>query len=288
MRLGFPVGLAFVLALSAAPALGQGWEGDEGDDGAWFGASARPAGETYGARSLWVYCGGRSPMGRPLTGDHNHAIQTAPGAFLMQVSIDATGGDTMDNEPRGDIRFVVDGSRVAMPPLTPNALDETFDVELPWSHPLIAALKSGRELVIASDVAPPRKVGLAGSSKTLTAAEAFCKRVDGLSRPASAPGAPAPVDGDPDAARARLATALAKELEAECRSLGGTGVVFEPEALTFHPGGAVQANFHRIKCTNAPNAMNVLGVGNCGASACAQRVYEPGPNGYEMTREYYQ
>lgn len=143
---------------------------------------------------------------------------------------------------------------------------------------LVAALMKGRAATVVSEELGRFSVSLSGSSNAIGQVLASCS-AGGRSTGGGASAA----DGQ---AFAALQAALVAELTAECRATGGT-VEFAEGAFA-RSGQDIIVNFHHITCPGAFGVLAQLGVGNCGAAQCLQRVYSLRNGRYVETRSYWQ
>lgn len=155
----------------------------------------------------------------------------------------------------------------------------------------IAALKAGRRMEIAfpsTDRTARATFTLAGSRKALEQMESRC----GMARAASS-AAPAAPTGQEAGDIQRLQIALAEELTAECRQIGGRNIIFDRGAVRTEAGRDpahpdVVFNFHHILCNGATSALMETGVGYCGAGPCLQRRFAYKSGRYVPAGEFYQ
>lgn len=168
MRLALAAALA---ALTAAPAAAQSWTASAADDGVWFNAIA-VAGVPM---TLDLECGGPSPEGKPLTGDHYEALRTEPGTLRVSLGQGATGlSPSVDLDARPAIRLTVDGRAVQHPPFDPNGLDDLFEINVPTDHPLVTALATGNRAAVSIDGRNVHAVALTGSGRAIAETIAYC------------------------------------------------------------------------------------------------------------------
>lgn len=155
----------------------------------------------------------------------------------------------------------------------------------------IGALKAGRRMEIAfpsTDRTARATFALAGSRKALEQMEARC----GMARASAAPAAPGAPTGQEAGDIQRLQIALAEELTAECRQIGGRNIIFDRGAVRTEAGRDpahpdVVFNFHHILC-NGASALETTGVGYCGAGPCLQRRFAYKSGRYVPAGEFYQ
>lgn len=156
----------------------------------------------------------------------------------------------------------------------------------------IGALKAGRRMEIAfpsTDRTARATFTLTGSRKALEHMEARC----GMARAAASPAASGASSGQEAGDIQRLQIALAEELTAECRQIGGRNIIFDHGAVRTEAGRDpahpdVVFNFHHILCNGATNALLETGVGYCGAGPCLQRRFAYKSGRYVPAGEFYQ
>lgn len=281
---------AVLLSFAASAASAQQWQVATGDDGAWFGAAAKPSDHGYGNETVELFCGGRSPQGLPLTAEHHHAIATEQGTVLLRLGQAATGSNPIVEPLLNDIRLLVDGTAYPHPPFEADMLDGQYDVTLPVGDPLITALRTGNILSVAAAGTAIRTIALRGSGRAIGTAIDFCAAKVAPAAASTAATGPAGTEVGPVQ---RLQIAVGDELTALCRSYGGRSVTFHGGAVETVPAPGsgnpdVIFNFHHITCNGASTASLSTGVGHCGAGPCLHRRFSDQGDAYVETGEYYQ
>lgn len=212
------------------------------------------------------------------------AIRCGEGQLTMEV-IDGLGIDPLT--PRGDAASIsVDGKR-----FTTKAEHDGHGTAILVPPAALPALKAGRRMEIAypsSDQTVNVTFPLTGSRKALDRLEAGC----GFSPASAAPAASEAPTGQEVGDIQRLQIALAEELTAECREIGGRNIIFDRGAVRTEGGDPahpdVVFNFHHILCNGATSTVMATGVGYCGAGPCLQRRYAYQSGRYVPAGEFYQ
>jgi hypothetical protein len=177
--------LAALLAL-ARPATAQ-------EFGAWFftagfigrvtiattGNVADMPGAEYGDRRALVMLRCAQPMRDGATDTIGF---TPPGQVMLVLSKDMVGSDGPSD--RTDIDLRVDGAAVPLGPFrravdgegTPHA-EVLFVQQISLEHPLLGALRGGRELAVAADGGQPMRVSLEDADRQVGRLPGACARI---------------------------------------------------------------------------------------------------------------
>lgn len=177
--------LAALLAL-ARPAAAQ-------EFGPWFftagfigstvlattGNTADMPGEAPGGRRALVMLRCAQPMRE---GARDTIGFTPPGQAMLVLNDDMVGSDGPSG--REDIALQVDGQPIALGPFrravdgegTPDA-EVLFVQPIALDHPLLAALRGGRELAVTSAGVPPMRVSLEDAARQVGRLPEACARV---------------------------------------------------------------------------------------------------------------
>lgn len=276
----------------------QQWQLNTGDDGAWFGASATPGDYAYSNQTIELYCGGPSRQAKPLTAEHNHAVETASGMIRLSLGPAAVGRNAVTDGPVAGIQLLVDGAAFPHPPFEADMLNGGHETMIAMGDPLVTALKSGSSASVTVAGTPVRAIALRGSSRAIGGAIDYCAvqsgavAVPAAAAPAGAAAGPTASSGDDDDAVKRLQAAIAEELLVDCRAQGGKSVTFEKGAVNIDSASGsppdVIFNFHHILCNGASYELATVGVGYCGAGPCLQRRFSYADGRYTESDSYYQ
>lgn len=190
-------------------------------------------------------------------------------------------GDRQIPRRDGNLSVRVDGRSYALPV-------RQMDNDPLWTgrpdQALVAALRGGSVAFVQTPNGMVATIPLSGSSAAIGQAMSPC--IAGISAVAAPATTGAQAAGSTEPLQA-LEAALVTELTAECRATGGSTVEFAEGAFA-RSGQDIIVNFHHITCPGAFGVLAQLGVGNCGAAQCLQRVYSLRNGRYVETRSYWQ
>jgi hypothetical protein len=115
-------------------------------------------------------------------GAHDAIGFTPPGQTMLALSAEMVGSDGPSG--REDIALEVDGEAIALGPFrraveregTPEA-EILFVQQIPLDHPLLAALRRGRELRVSAGGGQPMRVSLEDAARQVGRLPEACERV---------------------------------------------------------------------------------------------------------------
>lgn len=143
------------------------------------GTTADMPGEAHGGRRAIIMLRCAQPMRE---GARDTIGFTPPGQTMLVLSAEMVGSDGPSG--REDIALEVDGERIALGPFrravegegTPHA-EVLFVQQIPLDHPLLAALRGGRELRVSAGGGQPMRVSLADTARQVGRLPEACARV---------------------------------------------------------------------------------------------------------------